>query len=130
MKKFSEQELLHAMDVAADQYLEFTDHGICTQQSWEKAFLKVPGICVVTRRRQDDPEVMELYYIRGILRKRIPGYFDDGRALQYLRNARDQDVSIDELREIAMSARNWTQFSRGIDEAIAEHTPNETKSEV
>jgi hypothetical protein len=119
-KKFSVDELTDAMDTAADQYLQFTNEGAPTQDSWNIAYEKVPGICMVTRREKEDPHARELYYIRGILRNRIPGYFDDAQALQFLRNARSWEVPIEALREIALTVRNWTQFRTAVSEAIAE----------
>ena len=77
------------MDVAAEQYLGFQDDGSVTSESWEKAFGKIPGICRVERASKDDPDLKDIYYIRGIVRNRLDGrYFDNAKALEWLRAAR------------------------------------------
>ncbi len=81
-------------------------------------FSKIPGICRVEREGKKDPALKEIYYIRGILRKRL-SYFDEGRALQWLKAARSWGVSLDELREIALEVRSWTQFGNAIDDVIS-----------
>lgn len=118
IRKFSVDEILSAMDTAAAQYLQLDRNGACTSDSWTLAFSKIPGICRVEREAKKDPDIREIYYVRGILRKKL-SYFDEGRALQWLRAARSWDVKVDELREIALRVRNWTQFGDAIDEVIA-----------
>jgi hypothetical protein len=118
LQQFSVEEVTAAMDVAATTYLEFTKEGTVTQESWEQAFSKILGICRVNRASEKDPDLKQLYYIRGILRNRIPGYYDDAKALKYLKNARSWDVPIDELAEIARSIHNWSGFTSAIGEAI------------
>jgi len=106
-REFSDGEIMEAMDIAELQYLEFDRHGQCIAESVEHAFEKVPAICFVGR---EGPEERDIYYIRGILRKRIPGYFDDARAIQWLRNARGTGVGIPDLKILAAGVYNWTQF--------------------
>lgn len=120
LQQFSVDEICSAMDVAATQYLELNEARV-TEESWGVAFDKILGICRVTRASQTDPDIKQLYYIRGILRNRIPGYFDDAKALQYLKNARSWDVPFDELSDMARGVRNWTQFTTRIGEAIELH---------
>lgn len=118
LQQFSVDEICKAMDAAATSYLEFNNEGKVTEESWGIAFNKILGICKVSRASQTDPDIKQLYYIRGILRNRIPGYFDDSKALQYLKNARSWEVPIDELSAIARSVKNWSQFTSSIGEAI------------
>jgi hypothetical protein len=65
---------MDAMDIAELQYLEFDSRHQCTTDSAENAFGKVPAICYVNR---EAPQERDIYYIRGILRKRVSGYFDE-----------------------------------------------------
>lgn len=109
------------MDVAAEQYLEFESETKVTSESWERAFDKISGICRVTRQSKDDPDLRELYYIRGILRNRL-NYFNHGQALQYLKNARAWGVSMDTLKSIAYNTRSWTSFKYDVRKAIEETT--------
>jgi hypothetical protein len=117
LRTFSLEEITKAMDVAAEQYLEFESSDLVTSDSWGIAFDKISGICRVTRQSKDDPDIRELYYIRGILRKRL-SYFDDPQGLQFLKNARSWGVSLEELRSIAYGTRSWTSFRCDIEDAI------------
>lgn len=117
LRRFSLEEVTKAMDISAQQYLEFESSNLVTLASWEIAFNKIPGICQVTRQEKDDPDIREIYYIRGILRKRL-SYFDDHKGLQFLKNARSWGVSLETLRSIASDTRSWTSFQGDIDEAI------------
>lgn len=118
LQQFSVAQLTIGMDTAATTYLKFNKDQIVTKESWETAFGMILGICRVTRASESNPDIKHLYYIRGILRKRIPGYFDDAKALLFLKNSRTWDVPIEELYEIARSVKNWSGFTAAIAEAI------------
>jgi hypothetical protein len=117
LRKFSLDELIQAMNVAADQYLKFDQKNAVTNESWEEAFNKIPGICRVERASKDDPDIRDLYYIRGIARNRS-GYFDNAKALEWLKAARSWGVPIEELRQIACNATSWTKFINAVNAAI------------
>ena len=117
LRKFTLGEITYAMDVAAEQYLKFEEDGKVTSESWEEAFRKIPGICRVERNSKENPELKDLYYIRGIARNRC-GYFNNYQALDWLKAARSWDVEMDTLREIACNCRNWTNFRNKIIDAI------------
>jgi hypothetical protein len=109
LRKFSVEELVYAMNVAAEAYLKFEDDGKVTEESWELAFGKIPGICRVERASKDDPDLKELFYIRGIARNRC-GYFVNHDAMNWLKAARSWDIPMERLREIACTCRSWTNF--------------------
>jgi hypothetical protein len=106
------------METSAVQYLERDKTGKCTKTSVQFAFDKIPGICRVEQISKEQPEVKELYYIRGIVRKRMPWYYDDAKALQLLRAAASAGVPLSVLREIALTASNWSHFQDSIYAAI------------
>lgn len=114
LEKFSQVEVCDAIDAAVES-LEYVD-GKATPASVEIAFSKIAGICRVRRAAQTDPDIQELYYIRGILRKRLH-YFDPVKALQYLRAARSWGVPMEDLGEMARTVRNWSQFVDWISDA-------------
>jgi len=118
LKKFSIEEIIYAMDIAAEQYLIFKKNGTTTTESWEKAFLKIPGICRVERESKEDPDIKELYYIRGIVRNTCRYYFDNSEALELLKIARSWDIPMSKLRDIAYNATSWTRFQNQINKAI------------
>ncbi len=141
LRKFSMEELVHAMNVAAENYLKFKEDGTVTAESWELAFSKIPGICRVERASKDDPDLKELFYIRGIARNRC-GYFNDHQAMDWLKAARSWDISLEWLRDVARRCRSWTNFWTTISDAIDEaeklesarlraeaNTPNDSQRE-
>lgn len=120
LQTFGVEEICVAMDTSAASYLEFDADDNVTSESVARAFDKVIGICRVNKASKTDPDLKQLYYIRGILRNRIPGYFDGDGALQYLRNARSWEVKIEDLNAMARGVRNWTGFTTAIGELILE----------
>ncbi len=117
-RRFSFQEISDAMDIAAEQYLRFKSDGNVTKDSWEHAFSKIPGICRVEHESQENPDIKELYYIRGIVRNNCKSYFNDYKALDFLKAARSWDIPMSELRNIAVNSRYWSEFEDEICKAI------------
>lgn len=116
-KKYSVEEICAAMDTVALQYMKI-EGGKVTAESAQLAFTKIKGTCSVTRSAKDDPDLPRLLYIRGILRKRIPGYFSPHGAMDWLKAARTWDIPLDDLADIARRIKNWSQFTAAIREAI------------
>ncbi len=117
LRTFSLDEICEAMRIAADQYLRLDDKNEVTRESWELAFSKIPGICRVQRESAKNPDLRDLYYIRGILRKRLH-YCNEHQAMEWLQAARSWDITVEDLRAMARAVRNWTQFVDEISEAI------------
>lgn len=119
LRDFGVGEITEAMNVAAEQYLENDpEHeGKVTRESWGFAFGKIPAICRVTRDSKDNPDLKDLLYIRGILRKRL-AYVNEPQAMDWLVAARSWDVSVAELRKIALAVSSWTRFTEAVDDAI------------
>ena len=115
-RKFQIDEIMTAMKIAAEQYLEYVD-GEPTKESVEVAWKKTGGICTIRRREEENPHEQRLYYIRGILRNRL-SYLNEGMALELLREALDAGASLDSLEKHAKSVRNWTEWRTGIEDFI------------
>ena len=115
MLQFSIGELMDAMQTAADQYLVF-DAGIPTQESVERAWEKVTGICRVERLSKSQPYLKDLYYIRGILRRRI--YVNERYIMELLEAAVTAGADVDSLKRLASSCRNWNQFRESVEAFI------------
>jgi transcriptional regulator with XRE-family HTH domain len=120
LRTYSLEELIHGMDVAATQYLRTDADGRITGDSWEIAFFKIQGVCRTERALKDEPDLRELYYIRGILKNKCAGYFDKPQALKNLRIARSWGISVNELNEIALQTQNWNHFIKLLSNAIEE----------
>lgn len=118
-KEFTFEEILKAMDSSAIQYLVFKDD-IVTNESWEIAFNKIHPILKVNRDSIEKPDLKDFFYIRGIIRNRINNY-DPSLTLEWLETARSSGATIEELKKIASSTRNWFSFSEDIDDIIEKY---------
>lgn len=108
LKKFSINEVIAAMRTSVDQYVEYAD-GKPTQESVSFAFDYVSRICSVTKAEEKKPYLRDLFYIRGILRKRI-SYVNDRLALQLLESAYLLGTDKEYLKSLACTVRNWTEW--------------------
>jgi len=120
-KKFSIEQVMEAMRISVKQYVEF-DEGKPTQDSVEKAWDKVGGICVLKKSDGTNPEMKEIYYIRGILRNRL-SYVNENLALALLRKSVRLGAPIENLKEFALEVKNWTNWRESM-EAYIEHLAN------
>jgi hypothetical protein len=115
-RKFEIDEIMTAMKLAVEQYLEYKDEKP-TNESVEEAWKKVGGICVVRREEKTQPHMQRIRYIRGILRNRL-SYLDETRVLQLLEAAYDANAALDSLEKHAKSVRSWTEWRNGIETFI------------
>ncbi len=126
LNQFTPAEIITAMDTALSQYVKLDpkDPAKATSESIGKAFDSIPGICRVNRASKDNPDLKELFYIRGILRKRMSDmgrYCNEWQALEDLKAARSWGVPLERLREIALICRSWTEFQNEITDVIDEY---------
>lgn len=121
LKKFSHEQVMEAMRISVKQYIELND-GKPTQESVEKAWDKVGGICALKKYDGTNPEMKEIYYIRGILRNRL-SYVNEGLALGLLRKSVRLGAPIEALKEFALEVKNWTNWRASM-EAYIEHLEN------
>lgn len=124
-RRFEINEILAAMKVSAEQYVEYDD-GNPTQESVELAWKRVGGICKTKRLEKDNPDLSRIFYIRGILRNRL-SYCNEGMALQLLKEAVSLGASADSLESHSKEVRNWSEWRAGIEEYIQKQ--NEIESE-
>lgn len=119
--KYTVSEILIAIDTATSKYLVYEKDGeTVTIESWQIAYSKLSGICSLNKASVDDPDLKEYYYMRGILRNRIT-YHHPTDTVQYLKNARSWGASIQELKDIVLTARSWSAFTLAIGEIINEY---------
>ncbi|MBN1135855.1 MAG: HNH endonuclease [Anaerolineae bacterium] len=104
-----------AMRIAAEHYLQYDAAGQPTQDSVELAWSKIGGICHLKEKDAEDPELKQLYYIRGILRNRL-SYVNPWMAMKLLQQAREAGIELDELQDLACQVTSWTQFRETIED--------------
>lgn len=122
LRRFSLEEVLAAMDIAANQYLEKDNSGAVSAESWNLAFGKIPGICVVKRRDREVPDQKERYYVLRIIKNRFR--MSDrytGTIMDWLNAARSWCVPWETLTEIAKKAQDWKEFAESVNRVIEEH---------
>lgn len=124
LKKFPHEQVMEAMRISVKQYVEFVDDKP-VQESVEKAWNKVGGICALKKYDGTNPKMKEIYYIRGILRNRL-SYVNEGLALGLLRKSVRLGAPIEALKEFALEVKNWTNWRASM-EAYIEHLENPDK---
>ncbi|HMN12792.1 MAG TPA: HNH endonuclease [Bellilinea sp.] len=107
-------EVLECIRISASQYIETDEGGKIVSSSVQKTFDYIGKIANSRRRIAKKPYLRDLYYIRGIVRKRM--YCNDWEALSLLEKAYLNGVETDELKDIAITARNWTDWRLTMEE--------------
>lgn len=105
LAKFNHDEVMEAIRIAVKQYIRYEDN-IPTQESIDFAWKKVGGICTLMRLDEKDPNIKEIYYIRGILRNRLD-HLNESMALILLRKSIRLGASIENLKEFAIQVETW-----------------------
>ncbi|MDU4249043.1 HNH endonuclease [Pseudomonas sp.] len=106
IKKFTVEEILDALDIAAEKLSTSPDN-----EEVNDCFEAIPRICV-TRRL---PEVKQrILYARGILRRRI--YVNESQVMALMNKAVEAGLDVEELIEYAKQVRNWTEFRSEMEE--------------
>ncbi|HCE6639534.1 TPA: HNH endonuclease [Pseudomonas aeruginosa] len=106
IKKFSVEEILDALDIAADKLSTAPD-----QEEVLECFDAIPRICV-TRRLPEAKQKM--LYARGILRRRI--YVNEAHVMPLMAKAIEAGLEVEELIEFAKQVKNWTEFRAEMEE--------------
>lgn len=114
LKKFSIEEILNAIDVAFESTFGRGSNKSHDEKS-NDFFNLIPRICSVNRMPEID---RELCYIRGILKNRM--YVNYGYVMQLMKKATSLGFDLEELKELAKTARNWTAFKSILEEFIQE----------
>lgn len=112
VKKFNYADLLESVDTCAEQYLVHDKEQKVTTESLEHAFRYIPSVCAGVVRKRENPELNELYYIRGIMRKRF-AHCNEPLALSYLKKLHELGYSPSTLKEWVLQLNNWSQFKSG-----------------
>lgn len=121
LAKFSAASVMDAMSISVSNYVEMRD-GRATAESVQKALDYVSRILRVQKVEAAKPYIRDLYYARGIARKRC-SYFDDVKAIILLEKAYRAGVPVDELKVLACEARSWTQWNNSILDSISDLPP-------
>lgn len=117
IEAFGLAETLEALEVSLRQYAVSSETNPTgyTADSIAMAFQKVPGIARV--RRSNKPYLRDLFYIRGILKRRMR-WINEREVIPLLERAHLAGVSIEELKSIARTSDRWDYFAADVLECI------------
>jgi hypothetical protein len=71
LRRFSFDEIIAAVNEAFAIYYIPYDHEGLKGEAWNKAFSKIPAIAAIKRQELTKPYMRELFYIKGIARRRF-----------------------------------------------------------
>lgn len=110
LKSHSLKDLLDALDAALDTYYKGgSEDGEENNAIAGKAFNMVPRIIASQKANADKPWMKDLFYIRAIARNRF-NYFKPDEGLVLLKRAYEAGIHLEDLKDLAKTARNWTQW--------------------
>jgi hypothetical protein len=125
IKKYGVEDVLKGVSESANRHLEVTNSGQFTDESVTTYYERIGAFCEVNRRSKDNPVLKQLFYIRGILRKRLEGrYYDHLRVMELLEAAESWGVSIETLTAVTKQAVSWKSWSGEIYDLISEAKDN------
>ncbi|VXD25625.1 hypothetical protein PL8927_900023 [Planktothrix serta PCC 8927] len=127
LRQHNADEVMEAMRIATKQYLQY-DNAQLTKESVSYAWSKIGGICTTKKIEKSKPYMRELFYIRGILRKRL-NYLNEWQCLKLLEEAHQYGAALEKLKEHACNVRNWTQWRQDIETFIESSEKIEAKSD-
>ena len=105
VKKYGLAAYIDAMETSVNQYLDQTS------ESAEKTFKFIAKILNVRRLQQDNPELSEIYYIRGIIVKRF-GFLENQKwqIASDLKAAMANGYDAETLKDLAKHSSNYTEY--------------------
>ncbi|MDY0071873.1 MAG: HNH endonuclease [Thauera sp.] len=106
LRKFSVSELIAAIDQSAAK------RAINSVADAQEFVALIPKIAAMNRKPEVD---RRLYYIRGIVRRRM--YCNENQIFPLMRSALSAGADVEWIEEVAKTARNWTEFRSEMEEA-------------
>lgn len=110
------ERVLQLLREIATKHLR-TERGKVTEESARRVCTVFLGAIKYDKFKQSDPVGSELRYIRGILRNRLR-YCNEATAMDLLREAHRAGSSVAELKDMACTVRNWTEWCQRMNALI------------
>lgn len=102
IKKYGLKEIIECSGIAYEQY-----------EDRETALDKIGAIAYMRALQKENPDLKGLYYIRGIIKNRLC-YYDSQTTMILLKEARKYGASLESLKEVALSCRDWDDFKKSL----------------
>lgn len=117
IKKYGLSETLECARISTAQYLVRGEDGSLDKDSVTEAIDYISRIANNRALMAKKPYMGDLYYIRGICRKRF-NYCNEWKAIELLESAYLGGHEIDELKAIAIESRNWSTWQQTMEALI------------
>jgi len=117
VKKYEIDELMICLKISAEQYLMPNKYSNAAN---EMALKKIPGIAYYRKHPDDHSEMAQLFYIRAFMRNKM--YVNENMCIVLLKKACNLGISIQTLKELAKSSKNWTLWREAIENLICKST--------
>lgn len=119
LKRHSLSDLLDGLDSAIGTYYKGgADDPEDNNALAGKAFTMIPRILAARGKYADRPYMRDLFYARACIRNRI--YCNERAAIDLLEQAYLAGAHVEELKDWAKTARNWTVWKTQMEEWIDE----------
>lgn len=118
LKKYTYIELCNAIDICAIQYISHGKDGV-TVESWRKAFDYVPRVANGVIAQKNNPELFEIYKMRSLMRSKY-SYISEWEAVNILKQAFKDGLSLEDMWECVKVCSNWTQFKNTLEAWVAD----------
>jgi hypothetical protein len=122
IRKYGEQAVIEAMQLAVETYFKYSEEegeSSPTEESTELGFSKIGGICRVREASKEKPYLVDLFYVRGIIRNRLT-WVDLPKAKDILEAAYSWGADTEELKAIARRVSTWSAWHNRMAEYIGE----------
>lgn len=124
IRRYGLSETMESMRLSCDQYVKWQKDPENEEikrpelESVQSAFYMVARICASRRVQKDKPYMKDLYYMRGIMRKRY-SYVNEWQALDILEKAYDNGHEIEEIKKVILSVKNWSAWRDAMQPLLA-----------
>lgn len=118
LKRYSVLELMTAADHSFDSYIQIGANDSATDESWNRAFNKIPAFASLKRQELEKPYMGRLAYIQGIIRKRSKARYYN--CIDYLEHIHlNGGMPLDEIETRAKKMRQLADFEGPLDEWLS-----------
>lgn len=114
---YGAQMVCESMRLSAQTNLVFDKENKPTQESVEKAFSYIARYCIVSRSCEKEPYMKDLYYLRGIMRRRY-GRVTEWEALSLLKKAYLLGYGVERLKDLIFNYHSYGGWARDIEDWI------------
>jgi hypothetical protein len=111
-KKFTDNEIIESYQTSFGQYYKNPTNQDEIKEQTRKALDYVGRILSVKKLEKENPNIKDLFYCRAILRNKSNAYFNEWRAMQYLKNLLASGWDIEDIKEACKSCNGWSNFTQ------------------